>query len=194
VQAHESDVGALAVNSEGTLIATASTKGTIIRIFSAEEATLLQELRRGSGKALITSIIFHPTLNMIACTSNRSSVHLFEIKKSIEKCIEGKQVGFQNGDQAKHPDGENKRSKLQFMSFLTKYFNSEWSATKIKVEEKLKAVGFDVKNHKLIIITHDRVLYYVDIPAEPQRYLDSAELRVFPSNYQVSPKKATGDE
>jgi WD repeat-containing protein 45 len=82
------------VNPEGTLIASASTKGTIIRIFSAEEGDLLQELRRGSGKALITSIIFHPTLNMIACTSNRSSVHLFEIKKSIEKCVESKQVGF----------------------------------------------------------------------------------------------------
>jgi len=41
VQAHESDVGALALNSEGTLIASASTKGTIIRIFSAEEGVLL---------------------------------------------------------------------------------------------------------------------------------------------------------
>ena len=106
---------------------------------------------------------------MIACTSNRSSVHLFEIKKSIEKCVEGKQVGFSTGDLQgqKNPDGENKKSKLQFMSFITKYFNSEWSATKIKVEEKLKAVGFDVKNHKLIIVTHDRVLYYVDIPETP---------------------------
>jgi hypothetical protein len=37
-------------------------------------------------------------MNMIACTSNRSSVHLFEIKKSIEKCVEGKQVGFSTGD------------------------------------------------------------------------------------------------
>lgn len=104
-------MGALAVNAEGTLIASASTKGTIIRIFSAEEGVLLQELRRGSGKALITSIIFHPTINMIASTSNKSSVHLFEIKKSVEKCIEGKQVGFSNGDSHKNPDGENKKSK-----------------------------------------------------------------------------------
>ena len=65
------------------------------------------------------------------------------------------------------------------MKFFTKYFNSEWSATKIKVEEKLKAVGFDVKNHRLIIMTHDRVLYYVDIPETPVRYLEQAELRVF---------------
>jgi hypothetical protein len=55
------------------------------------------------------------------------------------------------------------------MKFITKYFNSEWSAAKIKIEEKLKTVGFDVKNHRLIIMTHDRVLYYVDIPENPQR-------------------------
>lgn len=101
----------MAVNSEGTLIATASIRGTIIRIFSVEEGELLQELRRGSSKAFITSITFHPTLNMLACTSNKSSIHLFEIKKSIEKCIETKHVGFSNGDSHKNPDGENKKSK-----------------------------------------------------------------------------------
>jgi WD40 repeat protein len=84
----------LTVNSEGTLIATASIQGTLIKIFNAEEGELLQELRRGSGKAFITSIVFHPNLNLIACTSNRTSIHLFEIKKSIEKCIENKQYGF----------------------------------------------------------------------------------------------------
>ena len=72
------------------------------------------------------------------------------------------------------------------MKFITKYFNSEWSATKIKVEEKLKTVGFDVKNHRLIIMTHDRVLYYVDIPETSQRYLEQAELRVFQSSYSKS--------
>lgn len=70
---------------------------------------MLQELRRGSGKALITSIIFHPTLNMIACTSNKTSVHLFEIKKSVEKCVKAKQVGFQKDEIKKLPDGENKK-------------------------------------------------------------------------------------
>ena len=71
IKAHESEVGALAVNCQGTLVATASIKGTIIRIFNAEEGDLLQELRRGSGKAIITSINFHPSLEIIACTSNR---------------------------------------------------------------------------------------------------------------------------
>jgi hypothetical protein len=50
------------------------------------------------------------------------------------------------------------------LKILSKYFNSEWSATKIKIDEKIKTVGFDSKNHKLIIITYERILYYVAIP------------------------------
>lgn len=65
------------------------------------------------------------------------------------------------------------------MKMFSKYFNSEWSVSKIKVDEKLKAVGFDAKNHRLIIITYDRILYYVDIPQNPTRYLEEAEIRVF---------------
>ena len=80
VTAHESEIGALTVNSEGTLMASASTKGTVIRILSVEGGEQLQELRRGSGKALIYNLIFHPTLNLLACWSSKKSVHVFEIK------------------------------------------------------------------------------------------------------------------
>jgi len=88
INAHDSELGALQVNPDGTLIASASQKGTVIKIFSADGGETLQTLRRGSSTAVITSIVFHPSLNIIACTSNKSSIHIFEIKKSIEKCIE----------------------------------------------------------------------------------------------------------
>ena len=65
------------------------------------------------------------------------------------------------------------------MRLFAKYFNSEWSVSKVKIEEKFKTVGFDVKNHRLTIITQDRVIYYVDIPQEPTRYLESAEIIIF---------------
>ena len=65
------------------------------------------------------------------------------------------------------------------MRLFAKYFNSDWSVSKVKIEEKFKTVGFDVKNHRLTIITQDRVIYYVDIPQEPTRYLESAEIRIF---------------
>lgn len=69
--------------------------------------------------------------------------------------------------------------RFSFMKVLSKYFDSEWGVSKIKVDEKLKSVGFDVKNHRLIIMTFDRVLYYVDIPAQSQRYLERADIRVY---------------
>lgn len=50
------------------------------------------------------------------------------------------------------------------MKLFAKYFNSEWSCSKIKIDEKLKSIAFDAKNHRLTIITYDRVIYYVDIP------------------------------
>lgn len=80
-------------------------------------------------------------------------------------------------------EGENKKSKFQFMKVFAKYFNSEWSVSKIKIDEKIKTVGFDVKNHKLIIITYDRILYYVTIPEHYSRYIEEAEIRTFLSDY-----------
>ena len=87
IQAHDTEIGAISINPEGTLIASASQKGTVIKIFSSDGGELLQNLRRGSKGATITSIVFHPSLNIIACTSDRESIHLFEINKAIEKCI-----------------------------------------------------------------------------------------------------------
>mmetsp|Transcript_24732 Transcript_24732/g.28426 ORF Transcript_24732/g.28426 Transcript_24732/m.28426 type:complete len:83 (+) Transcript_24732:202-450(+) len=66
ITAHESEIGALGVNPEGTLIASASTKGTLIRILSVEGGEQLQEFRRGTWKAVIYNLIFHPTMNLLA--------------------------------------------------------------------------------------------------------------------------------
>lgn len=92
--AHESRISAVSVNSKGTLIASASEKGTLVRIFSVDSGHCLQELRRGTKKASINELIFHPTMNLLACSSDKSSVHLFEIKISVEQCVKSKEYGF----------------------------------------------------------------------------------------------------
>lgn len=87
ILAHDIEVGALAVNPEGTLIASASARGHIIKLYSTDSGEVVQELKRGNSKAEIGQIVFHPELYLLACTSSKTSIHIFEFKKAIEKCI-----------------------------------------------------------------------------------------------------------
>lgn len=64
---------------EGTILATASDKGTLIRIFSTEDGGALCELRRGSDKAEIFSITFDKFTRWLACSSGKGTIHIFTV-------------------------------------------------------------------------------------------------------------------
>ena len=50
IMAHDAtEIGAIAVNNEGTLIASASVRGHIIKIFSTDGGDLVQEVKRGNS-------------------------------------------------------------------------------------------------------------------------------------------------
>lgn len=53
IQAHKSIVAAISFNQDGTKIATASKKGTLVRVFDVSSGQLLYELRRGTEHAKI---------------------------------------------------------------------------------------------------------------------------------------------
>jgi len=53
ISAHQGEVACLALNSQGTLVATASDKGTLIRVWDTAKRSLLVELRRGSDPATL---------------------------------------------------------------------------------------------------------------------------------------------
>ena len=72
----------MALNFTGSLLATASDKGTLIRLFSTEDGTPLQEVRRGSDKAEIYSLSFDKNSNWIACSSDKGTVHIFGVQKT----------------------------------------------------------------------------------------------------------------
>lgn len=53
IAAHKSELGCIALNQYGTRLATASNKGTLIRVFDTMMKTQLVELRRGSDSATV---------------------------------------------------------------------------------------------------------------------------------------------
>ncbi|ETS73925.1 hypothetical protein PFICI_13791 [Pestalotiopsis fici W106-1] len=79
IPAHTSRLQALQLSTDGELLATASEKGTIIRVFSTSSCAKIAERRRGSEFAQIYSLRFSPSGQMLACTSAKGSLHVFDV-------------------------------------------------------------------------------------------------------------------
>jgi WD40 repeat protein len=53
ISAHDGDLAFLALSLDGDRLATASEKGTLVRVYDTSKATLLHEFRRGADRATI---------------------------------------------------------------------------------------------------------------------------------------------
>ena len=60
VAAHDGALAALALSADGARLATASDKGTLLRVWDTATGAPLAELRRGADRALVYSIAFSP--------------------------------------------------------------------------------------------------------------------------------------
>lgn len=100
VDAHESALGALALSVDGSLLATASERGTVIRLYDTRGVTIgggsnnvgdanretasvsssapLREFRRGVERATISCLTFSLDSRWLGCASNHGTVHVFE--------------------------------------------------------------------------------------------------------------------
>ncbi len=102
VNAHNSGISCMSLNFTGSLLATASDKGTIIKIFSTADPTVIQEVRRGSDKAIIHSLSFDRYSNWMACTSDRETVHIFAMQKDKLKITDENEEEKKVGGAAKN--------------------------------------------------------------------------------------------
>lgn len=83
LEAHESALHGLALTASGTKLATASVKGTVIRIWDVDSGsqggTCLQEFRRGVERATITCLAWSWDDAWLACTSDKGTAHVFQV-------------------------------------------------------------------------------------------------------------------
>ncbi|KAJ5433129.1 Autophagy-related protein 18 [Penicillium daleae] len=79
IEAHRSPLACITLNSDGTLLATASDKGTIIRVFSVPDGHKLYQFRRGSMPSRIYSMSFNTTSTLLCVSSSTETIHLFKL-------------------------------------------------------------------------------------------------------------------
>ena len=79
----------ISLNLDGSRLATASDKGTLVRIFDTQSFTLLQELRRGVDRARIHSIAFNAASSFVACSSDHGTVHIWSLSEAAPSGIGG---------------------------------------------------------------------------------------------------------
>ncbi|KAL7669271.1 hypothetical protein ACOME3_009935 [Neoechinorhynchus agilis] len=83
IKAHNSSLVHIAFDHSGLLVATASHKGTLIRVFNVPNCTQLCELRRGLRRvANINSMAFDKNGEYLAVCSDLRTVHVFKLPQS----------------------------------------------------------------------------------------------------------------
>ncbi|KAG1702021.1 hypothetical protein DVH05_010509 [Phytophthora capsici] len=176
ITAHEAELSQICLNLDGTRLATASDKGTLIRIFDTQSGQITQELRRGADRAEIYSICFSPTAPLLACSSDKGTVHVFSLT------AEGSGHNFASdpttmgnvpsqsipthyaagsGPRSGEDDGtENSKSSLSFMrGLLPKYFSSEWSFAQFRVPETRTICAFGTEKNTIVVVGADGSFY-----------------------------------
>ncbi|KAM4692288.1 LOW QUALITY PROTEIN: WD repeat domain phosphoinositide-interacting protein 1-like [Rhinophrynus dorsalis] len=86
IPAHDSPLAAIAFNATGTKLASASEKGTVIRVFSVPEGQKLYEFRRGMKRYVnISSLVFSMDSQFLCASSNTETVHIFKLEGAPQR-------------------------------------------------------------------------------------------------------------
>ncbi|CAL9246157.1 unnamed protein product [Arabidopsis halleri] len=164
INAHDSNLACMTMTLDGLLLATASTKGTLIRIFNTMDGTRLQEVRRGVDRADIYSIALSPNVQWLAVSSDKGTVHIFSLRVRVigEDAYSTEHETSSNSLQplVSPASGANPGSSLSFLrGVLPKYFSSEWSFSQFHVPEVTQYFAAFGAENTIAIIGMDGSFY-----------------------------------
>ena len=118
INAHQNELCCLAINQTGSMIASASVKGTLIRIWDSARRVMLVELRRGSDQATLYCINFSLGDEWLCCSSDKGTVHVFALQDYRL----------------------NKRSALATIGVPGAYAGSQWSLASFTVPQEVACI------------------------------------------------------
>jgi hypothetical protein len=182
IHAHESELAALSLNPDGSLLATASEKGTLIRVFDTSTGTLMRELRRGAESALIHCIAFNASSTFLACSSDNRTIHVFSLQPRPGDHHTSLTLGGQTNNNNNNNNNNNDpivantttaasaMAKVEsgigsllkgllgadsfrgFPKLSLTYFQSEWSYAQFRVPEMKTLCAFGSEPNTLVVV------------------------------------------
>ncbi|RZF46691.1 hypothetical protein LSTR_LSTR002554 [Laodelphax striatellus] len=88
IAAHDSPLAALAFSPNGCRLATASEKGTVIRVFNVADGSRLFEFRRGVKRCVtISTLAFSTDASFLVASSNTETVHIFKLDENQDPSL-----------------------------------------------------------------------------------------------------------
>ncbi|CAO3628757.1 unnamed protein product [Cunninghamella blakesleeana] len=112
ISAHSGKLSCLALNHNGTKCATASDKGTLIRVFNTTTGALLNELRRGMDRADIFSIAFNQPSTRLCVSSDKGTIHIFNLDPSVITMLDHKPRGPTYGEVVVYPTSSTSSTSI----------------------------------------------------------------------------------
>ncbi|KAL4925735.1 phosphatidylinositol-3,5-bisphosphate binding protein HSV2 [Aspergillus undulatus] len=94
IPAHSTPLRAMTLSPDGEVLATASEAGTLIRVFATSNCVRMAELRRGVDHAIVFALAISPSNNLLAVTSDKSTLHVFDLPHPRNSAYRNQQASF----------------------------------------------------------------------------------------------------
>lgn len=144
IEAHQTNIEALAISNDGLMVATSSEVGTLIRVFDTKTKQTKSEFRRGTTSSTIYDLSFNKASTILACCGSHGTVHFFDLN---------------NDEQSR----KNTKSLLTgYGSYFSSYFDSNWSFKQFSLGNTSKSVCAFNDYGDLHIVTYDGSYYKVN--------------------------------
>ncbi|CAI6005216.1 unnamed protein product [Closterium sp. NIES-64] len=165
IAAHDSEPACIALSLDGQRLATASSKGTLIRVFNTADGSKLHELRRGVERADIYSLVFSPKAPFLVAASDRGTIHVFSLRHSQGQA-QGQEDGVGGGEGKAGATGSGGGAVSALSSFglmkgvLPKYFSDERSLAfyRVGVHTRMLA-AFGAEANTVIVVGSTGAFY-----------------------------------
>ena len=153
IKSHESRLSCISINKDGSLLATSSDKGTLIRIFSIHNGEIITAFKRGTKNVSMNCITFSPNNIFIGCSSDVGTIHIFSIASITKKLSESNIID--NNENIKEEEPKNQKSLLGkiggFFKINNEYMEQERSFAKFRIHDEYSLLGFGNDNTITVI-------------------------------------------